>query len=161
MKTIFSLPTEILLTIFRYFTLPDLARVAQVDRRFRKLGKEAEKKFHFGILLSRTSLDWLKKCQECQDCWWFNNIQVLALNHCELEDKDIKLLQNYKMKQVVISNCDLRKVSAKVLGNMASSLTCLSIDGWQDTINSEQLLELFSTNKEVNFEHFQNLIIIM
>ena len=95
--------------ILANLNLYDLGRVVQVCRQFRELGEDPvlRRKMQEYVLLINNSITWMEKCL---NCWWFKQVKLFVFFGCILDDKDMTMLQLFKMKHVTLLSCDFSKV---------------------------------------------------
>ena len=149
MKNIINLQTEILHMILANLNLYDMSRVVQVCRQFRELGEDPvlRRKMQEDGLLVNNSVGWMEKCL---NCWWFKHVKLFVFFGSILDDKDMMMLQMFKMKHVTLLSCDFSKVSPDIFAMIISCWETLSMDNWEQ-LSSKQLVKIMLLDKYVDF----------
>ena len=99
------------------------------------------------VLLINNSITSMEKCL---NCWWFKQVKLFVFFGCILDDKDMMMLQMFKMKHVTLLSCDFSKVSPDIFAKIISCWDSLSMDNWEQ-LSSKQLVKIMLLDKYVDF----------
>ena len=136
------LPREIVVHIFQYLPYCDIKRCRCVSKNFLKIASERKLWRNFMLIISKSNES---KLQEIVNLEIMKDLNSVTFTGCQMTNKHIKLMTQKKIRNFQIGvnhdveyDCDVRKVSPKLLANLVIHLNSFKMN---NSLMSEMTLK--------------------